>query len=120
MGSLRPSEILSHSSQEDNPTNCLQAQDLKRLKVRVDGQETVIVQLTLKKTSKTLPYQAVEIPETGIFVCLVQALDAWVGTRKAKPSQAFPQSLSEGYTIQNLAASLPVCALGNILSSWSV
>jgi hypothetical protein len=45
LGSLRPSEILSHTSQEYDPTKCLLAQDLKRLKVKVDGQETIILQL---------------------------------------------------------------------------
>jgi hypothetical protein len=66
MGSLRPSEILSHSIKEFDPTKCLLAQDLKRLVVRIDGQETAIVQLTLKnpKTSRTMPNQIVQRPET--------------------------------------------------------
>ena len=56
------------------------------------GWAGVIVQLTLKnhKTSKTLPYQAVEIPETGKFVCPVQSLGVWVGARKVKPIGAKP------------------------------
>ena len=72
MGSLRPSEILSHSSKEFDPTKCLLVQDLKILVVRIDGQETAIVQLTLKnpKTSKTMPNQIVEIPVTQNFLCL--------------------------------------------------
>ena len=45
------------------------------------------MQLTLKipKTSKTLPYQVVEIPVTDNFLGPVQALDAWVGAREIKP-----------------------------------
>jgi hypothetical protein len=92
MGSLRPSEILSHGNKEFDPRKCLLAKDLKRLLVQIDGQETAIVQLTLKnpKTSKTMPNQIVEIPETQNFVCPVQALDAWVRTRRAKPVGAKP------------------------------
>ena len=39
LGSLRPSKILSHRSQEFDPTKCLLTKDLKWLKARVDGQE---------------------------------------------------------------------------------
>ena len=75
MGSLRPSEILSHSTKEFDPTKCMLMKDLKRLDVRIDGIETTIVQLTLKnpKTSKTLPKKIVKIPATGNFLCPVQA-----------------------------------------------
>jgi hypothetical protein len=73
MGSLRPSEILSHGNKKFDPTKCLLAQDLKRLVVKIDGQETAIVQLTLNnpKTSKTMPNQIVEIPEIQNFSCPV-------------------------------------------------
>ena len=92
MGSLRPSEILSHSSKEFDPNKCLLGQDLKKLNVKIDGQETAILQLTLKnpKTSKTMPSQLVEIPETQNFLCPVQAFDAWVRARKARPAGAKP------------------------------
>ena len=92
MGSLRLSEILRHRSKEYDPTKCMLSQDLKRIKVRFDGVETTIVQLTLKnpKTSKTLPQQIVEIPGMGNFLCPVQALDAWAGARKGKPVGAKP------------------------------
>ena len=92
MGSLRPSEILSHASREFDPNKCLLGQDLKRLNAKIDGQETAILQLTLKnpKTSKTMPHQIVEIPETQNFLCPVQAFDAWVGAGKAKPAGAKP------------------------------
>ena len=51
-----------------------------------------MLQLTLKnpKTAKTMPNQIVEIPETQNFLCPVQALDAWVKTRKTKPVGAKP------------------------------
>ena len=92
MGSLRPSEILSHANKEYDPTKCLLGKDLKRLTVKIDGQETAIVQLTLKnpKTSKTMPSQIVEIPETHNFLCPVQAFDAWIRSMRAKPVGAKP------------------------------
>ena len=83
---------MSHSSREFDPNKCLLGQDLKRLNAKIDGQETAILQLTLKnpKTSKTMPNQLVEIPETQNFLCPVQAFDAWVRARKAKPVGAKP------------------------------
>ena len=92
MGSLRPSELLSNSATNFDPNKCLLGQDIKKLNVKMDGQETAIIQLALKnpKTSKTMPCQLVEIPETGNFLCPVQAFDAWVRARKAKPVAAKP------------------------------
>ena len=48
------------------------------------------------KTSKMLPYQVVEIPETGNFLFPVQALDAWVGTRNVKPIGVKPLFAYQG------------------------
>jgi hypothetical protein len=84
MGSLRASEILGTDPRKFDPTKTLCGADIKIIKVEAQDEELRVIQLRLKqpKTARTNPQQLVELPETGGWLCPVQALESWLRLRK--------------------------------------